>query len=191
MRFIVVPFIAALAACAPIQHAQTILQPIGQPLTVGPGDVVVRVTKQRDLANIFGAADIYGRKTDEGYSELRFAGVERDGTIVLFRKDIEIITNETTMSRSPFVSSYGSSTTTTTANVAGTSHGNQFSGTGTSRSNTSGSVVTMVPTSDYHVVVPPETIPIRLPKGTSSLPFEGRSIDLFAATPTSLSYRIN
>lgn len=176
----------AVSACAPIEHTQIVMQPVGQPLLAGQGDLVLRVDKQRNLENLFGASDIYGRKTNEGYSELRFAGVERDGTIVLFRKDVAIISNETTMSRSPFVSSFGSSTTT--ANATGSSFGNQVAVNGSARTNSSS--LTIVPTSDFHVVVPPETVAIRIPKGTPQFPFEGTTVEVLGVTPVSLSYRV-
>ena len=180
-----------LSACAPIERVQSFSQPIGQTLMAGPGDVVARVDKQRDLENAFGQADVYGRKTNEGYSELRFAGIEGNGTIVLFRKDVAIISNETTMSRSPFTSTFGSSNTTSTATVTGSTYGNQFRGSGVGSSNTTSSSVTIRPTSDYHVVVPPDTIAVRVPKGAKKFPFEGKLVEIIEANSASLTYRIS
>jgi hypothetical protein len=180
-----------LSACAPIEHVQSFSQPIGQTLMAGPGDVVARVDKHRDLENLFGKADLYGRKTNEGYSELRYAGIEKNGTIVLFRKDVAIISNETTMSRSPFTSTFAESNTTSTATVSGSTYGNQFQGSGVVNSNTRASAVTIRPTSDYHVVVPPDTIAIRVPKGTTQFPFEGKLVQIITANSASLSYRIS
>lgn len=163
---------------------------MGQQLLAGPGDLVLKVNKQRDLKNAFGRADLFGRKTDEGYSELRFAGAEADGTVVFYRKDVVIVTNETTMSRTPLTQSFGSATTTTRGTVTGSTVGGQLSGSGTATSTTSGSVTTISPHSDYHVVVPPETVPIRIPAGTKAFPFEGGTVEILSATPTALSYRV-
>ncbi len=169
-----------LNACTPIHHTQMIEQPIGQQLVAGPGDLVIRVNKQRDLKNAFGRADIFGRKTDEGYSELRFAGVETDGTFVFYRRDVDIVTNETTMSRSVSSQNYGSTTT----NVTRTSPNSAMA-------TTTGTVTTVNPPSDYHVVVPPETIAIRIPSGSKSFPFENYKVEIVATTPTSFTYYLS
>ena len=65
-----------IAGCASIEHTSTTEQPTGKTIIAGVGDVVLRVNKQRNLENVFGNADIFGRKTNEGFVELRFAGVE-------------------------------------------------------------------------------------------------------------------
>jgi len=153
---------------------------------VGVGDVVLRVNKQRDLENIFGKASIYGRKTNEGFSELRFAGVEKNGEVVLYRKDVQIITNETTMSRTPFSTTTGRSNTAITGNYSGA--GNV--GTVNANASTNYSSTTLSPTSDFHVVVPAETIPIRLPEGETKVPMEGCVVEIIKATPVSLEHKI-
>lgn len=169
-----------LGSCSSIQQTQVMEQPAGKQLAAGPGDLVVRISKQRDLKNAFGKADLFGRKTDEGYSELRFAGVEADGTVVFYRKDVDILTNETTMSRSGLSHSYGSATTSATR-----------TGPSSATATTTGMVTTIGPVSDYHVVVPPETIAIRIPPGTRSFPFEGRSVELLSSDRVSLTYRVS
>jgi hypothetical protein len=175
-----------ISGCATIQHTATAEQPIGQQFIVGVGDVVLRVDKQKDLENIFGKADIYGRKTNEGFSELRFAGVEKNGEVVLYRKDVRIITNETTMSRTPFSTTTGSSNTSITGSYSGS--GNV--GTVNANARTNYSSTTLSPTSDFHVVVPAETIPIRLPAGETKIPMEGYVVEIIKAKPVSLEYKI-
>ena len=101
---------ACISGCAAIEHTSYIEQPVGQARIAGIGDVVLRVNKQRNLENISGKADIFGRKTNEGFAELRFAGVEKSGEIVLYRKDVQIISNETTMSRTPIAFNTGQAT---------------------------------------------------------------------------------
>lgn len=175
-----------LFGCATIKHTATVEQPIGQQSIVGVGDVVMRLNKQRDLENIFGKADLYGRKTNEGYSELRFAGVEKNGEVVFYRKDVQIITNETTMSRTPFSTSAGHSNT----NITGSYYGADNVGTVNANATTTYSSTTISPTSDYHVVIPDNTIPIRLPAGERKIPMEGYVIEIINATPVSLEYKI-
>ncbi len=175
-----------LAGCASIQHTATAEQPTDQQSIVGVGDLVLRVNRQRDLENIFGKASISGRKTKEGYSELRFAGVEKNGEVVFYRKDVQIITNETTMSRSPFSTTTGSSNT----NITGNYYGSGNVGTVNANARTTYSSTTIAPTSDYHVIVPVDTIPIRLPAGETKIPMEGYVVEVIRATPVSLEYKI-
>ena len=184
---IVIPLLSALlAGCAAVEHTSKTEQPIGEKRIVGVGDVILKVNKQRSLENVFGKSDIFGRKTNEGFSELRFAGVEPSGEIVLYRKDVLIHTNETTMSRTPFTTS----TAIANTNLSGNYY--QYGNTGRLSGNaqTTYTSTTMSPTSDYHVVVPSETIPIRIPKGESKVPMAGYIVEIIRATSSSLEYQV-
>jgi hypothetical protein len=64
------------------------------------GDVLLKVTLKDSLPNVFGKADIFGRKRDRGYIEIRFMGIVPDGRAVFRRRTVEILTNETTLSPS-------------------------------------------------------------------------------------------
>ena len=178
--------LVGISGCATIEHSSNAEQPIGKQVIVGIGDVVLYINKQRDLENIFGKASISGRKTNEGFSELRFAGVETNGEVVFYRKDVRIVTNETTMSRTPFSTTTGSSQSTMT----GSYYGSGNVGTINANASTSYSSTTLSRTSDFHVVVPADTIPIRLPAGETKFPMEGYVVEIIRATPTSLEYRI-
>jgi hypothetical protein len=171
-------FVACILGCAAIEHTSYIEQPVGQARIAGIGDVVLRVNKQRNLENISGKADIFGRKTNEGFAELRFAGVEKSGEIVLYRKDVQIISNETTMSRTPIAFNTGQATTRITSSGNG------------ARANTNISGVTIAPASDFHVVTPPDTTPIRLAVGETKLPIEGYVVEVIKAGANSIEYKI-
>jgi hypothetical protein len=188
MRQQIIPILmaATMAGCAAIEHATIAEQPIGQQVVVGVGDVVLRVNKQRNLENAFGKADIFGRKTNEGFSELRFAGVEKTGEVVLYRKDVQIITNETTMSRTPLSTTTGSADSTVTGNYYGAGN----AGTVNANARTNFSSTTLLPPSDFHVVVPAETIPIRLAVGETKVIMEGYVVEIIKATPNSLECKI-
>jgi hypothetical protein len=188
MKRQIIPLITAalIAGCATVEHTSNTEQPIGQPTIVGVGDVVLRVNKQRNLENAFGKADVFGRKTNEGFSELRFAGVEKSGEVVLYRKDVRIITNETTMSRTPISTTSGSANT----NVTGNYYGSGGYGNVNANARTNYSSTTLMPASDFHIVVPAETIPIRLSSGESKVPMEGYVVEIIKATPSSLEYKI-
>ena len=60
---------------------------------------MVRIDAQESMPNAFGKADIFGRTRDRGFSELRFKGIAPSGFAVFRRRDVDIMTNETTMSR--------------------------------------------------------------------------------------------
>ncbi len=175
-----------VGGCATIDHTANIEQPINRQTIVGVGDVVLRVNKQRNLENAFGKADIFGRKTNEGFSELRFAGVEKTGEVVLYRKDVQIVTNETTMSRTPLSTTTGSSNSTISGNYQAA--GNVGTVNANARNNYSSTALS--PTSDFHVVVPAETIPIRLAVGETKVPMEGYIVEIINAAPNSLEYKI-
>jgi hypothetical protein len=171
-------FVICVSGCAAIEHTSYVEQPVGQTRVAGVGDILLKVNKQRNLENIHGKADIFGRKTNEGFSELRFAGVEKTGEIVLYRKDVQILSNETTMSRTPLSFNTGQATTRVT------------SGGNSARATTTGTSMTIVPTSDFHAVIPPDTTPIRLAVGETKLPMEGYIVEIIKAGTNSIEYRI-
>lgn len=173
-------------ACAPIQHTTASAQPLETPLLAGIGDVVLRIDKKRNLQNAFGASDIFGRKTNEGFVEIRYAGVERSGEVVLARKDVQIVSNETTMSRTPLSYTAGQATTNATGTVYSSANSATLSGT----AKTTYQSATIAPLSDFHVVVPSDSMAIRLVPPDNLLPVEGHVIEILRATSTSLQYRI-
>lgn len=75
-------------------------QPLGKSVFVSVGDRMVRVTIREPLPNAFGGSDIFGRKREKGFVELRFMGIAPDGRAVFRRSTVDVISNETTLSRS-------------------------------------------------------------------------------------------
>lgn len=174
------------SGCANIERTSTAEQAIGQQAIAGVGDVVLRVDNHKNLVNALGKADIFGRKTHTGFSELRFSGVEPSGEIVLYRKDVQIVTNETTMSRTPVAITTGSASTTTAGNYQGTA----ASGRIRANSKTSSVATTIGPASDFHVVVPSDTIAIRLAPGETKVPMSGHVVEVIKASPAALEYKV-
>ena len=76
------------------------------------GDVLVKVNLRESLPNLFGKPDIFGRKRDRGFVEIRFMGMTDDGRAVFRRRTVDIYSNETTMSRTPMYSGTGNVTVT-------------------------------------------------------------------------------
>lgn len=181
--FIVLATILAYG-CANIDHTSKASQLTDKPLFAGVGDLVLSVERQRNLKNAFGKSDIFGRKTTEGYTEIRFAGVEENGTVVLYRKDVSILSNETTMSRTPISRTSGTAST----NVTGTAstYGNQTSVNAAGR--TTYNSTTVRPAEDFHIAVPADTIAIRLDADESHLPISGYLIAITRASRNSLQY---
>jgi hypothetical protein len=189
MRCLFLPVLVALslqAGCSSIDRTAAAQQPVNKSLLAGPGDLVLRVERERNLENAFGKADVFGRKTKEGFTELRFAGVEPSGEIVLSRKDVQIVTNETTMSRTPF----STTTARATTNVSGiaTPQGNSTMVQGTANSNLSS--ITISPVRDFHVVVPSDAVAIRLAPSEKRVPVAGFVIEIISASTNSLEYRV-
>lgn len=171
LRHLCVISLAALFACAPIEQHSSVRQPIGTKLVAGIGDTVLRVVKTEDLPNIFGRADLYGRTRDRGFTEIQYMGVDQMGYPVFRRRNVDIITNETTMTQS------GLGTAIVTAQPAGSG----FVATG---------VTTRAP-NPYVQPLPPDTIEFVLDLSKShEFPVEGKIIKVLEADPTALHYVI-
>ncbi len=94
--------ITLTAACASVEQHGVVNRPINAEAFASVGDIVLRVDVQENLPNLFGRADIYGRKRDRGFSEVRFMGLSPNGRSVFRRRDVDIQTNETTMNTMGF-----------------------------------------------------------------------------------------
>jgi len=96
------------------------------------------------------------------------------------------MTNETTMSRTPFSAKFRNSNT----NVNGSYYDTGNVGTFNAAATTNSISTKISKTSDYHVVVPSQTIAIRIPAGDPNVPIEGYVIEIIKATPISFEYKI-
>lgn len=169
----------SLAACSTIQSKPYLSQRTGQLLRVGVGGVIAHVDRKRNLENAFGRADVFGRKTNEGFAELRFMGVN-DGKVAIRRVDVAVYSDETTMSRS---GDYIPNTSTaTTTGMIGTS---PFMAT----TNVSGPGTYIPPRPANVSVSAPNVIDFLAPIG-QPLPFEGVTVTITAADSVSVSYSI-
>lgn len=169
----------SLSGCATIESKPYVSQPVGQALQTGVGGVIVRVDRKRNLENAFGRADLFGRKTYEGYSELRFMGMQ-NGNVAIRRVDVAVHNDETTMSRSGIY--IPSNSTATTTGMIGTA---PFSAT----TNVSGPGTYIPPRPANVSVSAPTHIDFLAPIG-QPLPFDGVVVTLMGVTPVSVSYTI-
>jgi hypothetical protein len=179
-------FVATLCGCGSIERSASTQQALGKALLAGPGDVVLRIDRERSLTNVVGKADIWGRKTNEGFSEVRFAGVEPDGQVVLYRKDVQVMSNETTLTRTPMSFTSGSANTTMSGTAAISGGNTQVSGVGRSV----GSATTISSGSAYHIAIPSDTIAIRLAPSERRVPISGYLVEILSVSPNSIEYRV-
>ena len=75
-------------------------QPTDEELYSSVGDTLVKVVIKEPLPNALGGSDIFGRKREKGFVEIRFMGMNKDGHAVFHRRSVDVVSNETTMSRS-------------------------------------------------------------------------------------------
>lgn len=89
-----------LSGCSPIEQSTITLQSSAETLTTRTGQPVLEVIQLKSLPNIFGKADLYGRRTVTGAVSVHYAGL-RDGQAVFKLRTIAIVTGATTMNSTP------------------------------------------------------------------------------------------
>ncbi|UZP74957.1 hypothetical protein E0F26_09515 [Candidatus Paraluminiphilus aquimaris] len=126
MRTITLLALAFIAACGSIQQSQRVLTggvEIGGVMVAGVGDTILEVKKEESMPNVFGKADMYGRKRATGVTYLTYDGV-LDGKASFLRRDIGIASEKTTMNSSPIVIP-----NTSTSTITGSLNGQPIYGT--------------------------------------------------------------
>ena len=98
-KVVVLGMALLMAGCAQIKTYEQVEQTKNAQLYTHLGGTVVKVQKTSDLPNIYGKADIWGGKVDEGFTELRYEGLNDDGTVTLSVSEISVLTNEDVFSR--------------------------------------------------------------------------------------------
>lgn len=184
--WLVATLVAVLSGCGSIERTTSSQQHVGKVLVAGIGDVVLRIDRERSLTNVVGKADIWGRTTNEGFSEIRFAGVESNSQVVFYRKDVQIMSNETTLTRTPM--SFTSASANTAMSGTATTYGNTAQLSGSSRS--VGSAATISSGSEYHIAVPSDTIAIRLGPNERRVPISGYVVEILSVEPNAIEYRV-
>jgi hypothetical protein len=93
----------AVAGCADVQERSHIVGGrTGAPLTASVGDTVLRVSREKNLPNIVGKSDMFGRKTPTGVETVQYMGV-KDGRAFFKRRSVNVETGATTMNSTPIV----------------------------------------------------------------------------------------
>jgi hypothetical protein len=124
---------AALGSCADVQERSHIVGGrTGTQLTASVGDTVLRVSREKNLPNIAGKADIFGRTTPTGVETVQYLGV-KDGMAIFRRRTVDVETGATTMNSTPLIIPNTATTTSSgSVNIYGPSGYGHGSYTGTS-----------------------------------------------------------
>jgi len=180
-----------LSGCSSINNYESLEQPANTPLKTYVGGEVFKVDKSSDLPNAFGHADVFGGKVDRGFSELRYLGVQQNGYLGFAVVEMETRSNESTMSR------YGMSTTTinTQSNINGNSYGhisgNNYYGSGTYQSNTTGTVTSVNAPEGHTVYLPSNATTFVIPPNQQQLQLGSVSVMIMSYDSTSLTYSLS
>lgn len=169
--------LSVVMACAPVETRSGLDRPTGESYA-SAGDLILRVNRQDNLPNAFGRADVFGRTRDRGYTEIRYMGLNASGNPTFRRRDVEIATNETTMSRSGAFSTYSSQAAgQRTGSVASAS----YSATG----------ATFIPAHAQVIPLPPDTVDIVLNlRDGRTLTVGQHGAEILEATSAGVRYRV-
>jgi hypothetical protein len=160
----------------------------GTPLTASVGDTVLRVAREKNLPNIVGKSDIFGRTTPTGVETVQYMGA-RDGRAFFKRRTVNVETGATTMNSTPVV----------IPNVAATTHSGSVNAYGTSGyghasySGTSTTVgpPTVIPAHPPAPMVMDEgslLLSVDLSRKPAQLSVAGKTLTILEADSTSLRY---
>jgi len=175
-RALAVCLIVATSGCAPVEMKAAADRPAGETYA-SAGDVVLKVQRTDNLPNAWGRADLFGRTRDRGFTELRYMGLGPQGMPVFRRRDVEIITNETTMSRTAGISTYQAAGSAFVAGGAGSA---RYGATGT----------TIIPATASVTPLAPDTVefPLDLRQGRT-VTVGTNGIEVIEATAAGVRYR--
>lgn len=168
--------LAALAgACSPITRYSDARQDVGAELGAMTGATVLHLDRTRDMPNVVGRADVWGRRVNEGYLAVRYLGLVDDKPAFAV-EEVAMSSNETTLSRG-FAFSQGSSS---------------FAAGPTSAFGQSGGSSFVLPPSPVQVDVGPVNAG-RFVHDPAQGPLivEGYRLTVLQATPSRLTYRID
>ena len=176
-RLIVVVVAGWLSACTPIETNQALVDGSHAQRTVPVGAAIATINKQKNLQNVFGASDIWGRKVDTGFLKLVYRGVAKDGGIMVEQIDVDVQSNASVFTRMPSVYNAQS-----TASVTG----NAYSVSGQGQS----SAFAMAPHAETNIVLPPNVTTFTVPKRRTLTLSTGEVVEFISAEPHQVSFRI-
>lgn len=172
-----------LVGCAPVQQTSHLSQAANTQLVAGVGDTVISISKDKNLPNVFGASDIFGRRTPTGMTIVQYLGV-RDGKAIFRRHSVAVETGATTMNSTPLIIP-NSATTTETGMVGGVMYS------GTSTTSLPPTVIPAHPPKAQVLDDGSIEIAVDLRKQLKQMIVEGKTITIESADDTKLVYSIS
>ncbi len=180
---------AYLSGCADVQESSHIVGGrTGRPLTASVGDTVLRVSREKNLPNIVGKSDIFGRKTPTGVETVQYMGV-KDGRAFFKRRSVNVETGATTMNSSPLIIPNTSTTTHSgSVNVYGPNGYGHGSYSGTSTTEGPPTVIPAHPPSPMVMDEGSLLLSVDLSRKPAQLSVVGKTITILEADGSSLRY---
>lgn len=182
---------AYLSGCADVQERSHIVGGrTGTQLTASVGDIVLRVAREKNLPNIVGKSDMFGRKTPTGVETVQYLGA-KDGKAFFKRRTVDVETGATTMNSTPLVIP-NTSTTTHSGSVNGYGSGGYGHGSYSGTSTTVGTP-TVIPAHPPEPVVMDEgslILSVDLAKKPAQLSVAGKTLTVLQADSTRLVYTL-
>lgn len=182
---LVIVLALAVCSCAEVkERSQIVDKRTGVELEAAVGDTVLQIKRDKNLPNIVGRADIFGRQTPTGFETVQYLGV-RSGKAFFKRHSVGVETGATTMNSTPLLIP-NTATTVSSGTVVGPSGVSTYHG----------SATTALPPT----YIPPHTptpvvmddgsliVPVDLAAKPARLSVEGKTLTIIKAEPTKLVY---
>jgi hypothetical protein len=193
MKFLFALILAlALCDCADVQERSHIVSGrTGTPLTASVGDTVLRVSREKNLPNIAGKADIFGRTTPTGVETVQYLGV-KDGRAFFKRRTVDVETGATTMNSTPLIIPNTATTTHSgSVNVYGPSGYGHGSYSGTSTTTLPPTVIPAHPPAPMVMDEGSLLLSVDLSSKPSQLSVAGKTITVLQASSDRLVYQLS
>jgi len=194
MKPLFVPLVVLLACtylsgCADVQESSHIVGGrTGTPLTASVGDTVLRVSREKNLPNIVGKSDMFGRKTPTGVETVQYMGV-KDGRAFFKRRSVNVETGATTMNSTPIVIPNTATTTQSgSVNVYGPNGYGHGSYSGTSTTTLPPTVIPAHPPAPMVMDQGSLLLSVDLSQKPAQLSVAGKTLTILQADSTRLVY---
>jgi hypothetical protein len=191
------PFVALLSllactyliGCADVQERSHIVGGrVGTTLTASVGDTVLRVASEKNLPNMMGKADIFGRTTPTGVETVQYLGV-RDGRAFFKRRTVNVETGATTMNSTPLIIPNTATTTHSgSVNVYGPNGYGSGSYSGTSTTELPPTVIPAHPPAPMVMDEGSLLLSVDLSRKPARLSVAGKTLTILSADSSSLTY---
>jgi hypothetical protein len=180
---------AGLWGCADVQERSHIVGGrTGTPLTASIGDTVLRVSREKNLPNIVGKSDIFGRTTPTGAETVQYLGV-KDGKAFFKRRTVNVETGATTMNSTPLIIPNTATTTSSgSVNIYGPSGYGRGSYSGTSTTSLPPTVIPAHPPAPVVMDEGSLLLSVDLSRKPAQLSVAGKTITVLQADNSRLLY---